>query len=721
MNVLKKINKNNMIYKFSAMLALFVMMFTYSSNNAFACHCEYVAATPEIITEGETTMLEWSFAVDNEGTTVTIDELPGEGWIGKTGTTEVSPTETTTYHIHVHRDGVSDVSCVVTVTVTHNSSEPNVPVCPFKESSDTIVIDFNSGKTREDASILCSNNCAHKEIEKTFSLSTGKYTIQTAAWDGYNGRENDPQPHEQFNVDIKNGDKILGSVGATTDLTDNVLEDTKINSFGKQLNISENANKIVLTHAFYPDNSSSNSVIPVCVAIKRVHSGSHNNPSCSITATPSKVNRGDEVTLSWTSKHTTEGVIDGGVGDVEPNGSKTIKVDESTIFIGTFKDDNGKKVTCSTKVRIKNAGGGSCMNCGHKDKTEKSTSTVEKKDKKTPPSIVLGKTTKKTKNSVTLDEVPYTGFEAGPLLTMAFWLTVLALSAAISYTLTVFQPLGRLKSVLASQKENNKNTETNIFNEVSKKEDSQIMASVQEVTDSPANFNLIEEKAHEESILLSPEALRMIEENLKKSELDAEEFLKNIFEKTKTMYPREDGWILLSKERANEIFSAETEIQHGMTEDNKPVRVQKPQISSGFESVESTIPTATTATVREETDQNEATNAVNGVVSTFVRNLVEVKKKEEFDLLRNITSKGVGISTFIGMVVRQLDDVYKHKIEGNHNPNKELIEITSSWNDKDFETVLGILVECIDYSYSNDRIGTKIALAKAFEYFERTK
>jgi hypothetical protein len=125
--------------------------------------------------------------------------------------------------------------------------------------------------------------------------------------------------------------------------------------------------------------------------------------------------------------------------------------------------------------------------------------------------------------------------------------------------------------------------------------------------------------------------------------------------------------------------------------------------------------------VREETNQNEATNAVNGVVSTFVRNLVEVKKKEEFDLLRNITSKGVGISTFIGMVVRQLDDVYKHKIEGNHNPNKELIEITSSWNDKDFETVLGILVECIDYSYSNDRIGTKIALAKAFEYFERTK
>jgi hypothetical protein len=82
-----------------------------------------------------------------------------------------------------------------------------------------------------------------------------------------------------------------------------------------------------------------------------------------------------------------------------------------------------------------------------------------------------------------------------------------------------------------------------------------------------------------------------------------------------------------------------------------------------------------------------------------------------------MTGKGVQTEMFIGELVRKLDDIYKNRLEGNHNPDPVLAGKTATWSNGDFEKVLGILVECIDYSYSSTRIGTKVALAKAFEYF----
>ena len=50
-----------------------------------------------------------------------------------------------------------------------------------------------------------------------------------------------------------------------------------------------------------------------------------------------------------------------------------------------------------------------------------------------------------------------------------------------------------------------------------------------------------------------------------------------------------------------------------------------------------------------------------------------------------------------------------YEVITNRTPNEDLVYKTASWSNEDFEKVLGILVECIDYSYSSNRIGTKIA------------
>ncbi len=810
-SILKNIKMQNVFAVFFVVMALFV----YTSNTAFACHCQSITASPDTITTGEESTLNWSFAVGEGDVTVTIDELPGQEWTGSVGTTKVAPTETTTYHAHAHKDGMGDVTCSVTVTV--KTPEPKVPACPFTQSGNLTVIDFNSGKTRDNSLMLCSNKCSNRDIVKSVNIPEGKYTIQTASWDGYSDRVNVSQPNEQFNMEFRNGDEPLGIAGPTTDLADNVIEDAKIDTFANAITIAAPANKLAVVHAYYPDESSSNSVIPVCVAIKKeveetpwceinvnptsiengnsanltwnsgfvtnvditnigtnlgtagnievsptetttysgtfyandgseltcsatleVTSGStqEDGPTCNMSVTPTKVNKGESVTISWTSDNAVSAVIDNGIGEVPLNGDKKITLNQTTTYIGTFSDSDGNKTTCSVKARIKSVGGGSCMNCDtkkHSEKTEKETVNKKEDKKGTPPSIVLGKTIKKTGKNITLDQVPYTGFEAGPVLTTFFWITVLLISGLIAYVLTVFRPFDNVRSVFANKVNGIKSFEkkTNTANISFSNDDnlpgmSHINLNENESADNSDTgdgFGMIEKMAHEENILLSPEALRLIHSKMSEKN-NREEYLKSVFDKTKSLYPREDGWILISKDRANELFGKQTKTitdeEEQITDEHKtnPFRVeQRPISNQTFEKEKQSKIENENKT--EETNENN--NVVDDVIFMFVKKLVEVKKKDVFDLLRNITSKGVDVGSFIGTVVRQLDDVYKHKIEGNHNPNMNLLKLTESWSNEDFETVLGTLVECIDYSYSNNKIGTKIALAKAFDYFERKK
>lgn len=98
----------------------------------------------------------------------------------------------------------------------------------------------------------------------------------------------------------------------------------------------------------------------------------------------------------------------------------------------------------------------------------------------------------------------------------------------------------------------------------------------------------------------------------------------------------------------------------------------------------------------------------------FLDHLNAKEQQKGFELLRQLLTKGVPVETFITVLVRKLDDVYKHRLEGNHSPDHTVAAKTATWSNADFEAVLGILVECIDYSYSSNKVGTKVALTKLF-------
>jgi hypothetical protein len=175
-----------------------------------------------------------------------------------------------------------------------------------------------------------------------------------------------------------------------------------------------------------------------------------------------------------------------------------------------------------------------------------------------------------------------------------------------------------------------------------------------------------------------------------------DEALRDLLDRAKATYPREDGWILLSKERCAKLIGNGTPAMHETT----PAPVAAPV----------SIPPA---------QPHGAPHVQDTVASTFVRYLATNDQAKAFEQLRNVSAQGTDVGTFIARVVRDLDEVFKHRIEGNRKPDQALVQLTEKWSTATFEAVLGALVECIDYSYSNTRIGTKIALAKVFEQFSK--
>lgn len=151
-----------------------------------------------------------------------------------------------------------------------------VPSCPFT-SSDGKVVTFPYTR-------LVSGNPASwpgsaNYVDAAASLSAGTYTVKTLSWDGYAGRESISQSNEQWNVEAYKGSTLLGTVGPTTDLTDYVIANSKLNTFTSGLTIAQNTTKVRAKHAFAGISSDSNSVVPICVAFKKIETPS----GCTLT------------------------------------------------------------------------------------------------------------------------------------------------------------------------------------------------------------------------------------------------------------------------------------------------------------------------------------------------------------------------------------------------------------------------------------------------------
>ncbi len=639
----------------------------FATNETHAWQCEDMSVSAASITAGESTTLTWHFAADDD-VQVTIDGIEGESWSGVSGSTNVSPTTSTSYTARAHKYGTDDTyTCSVWVEV----HEPE-PI----EDCDAISLAL------DDTSFTWSGDPEMTHYEVTYCDDT------------------------------------------TTIVDGCYLSDTPI-SFATRIK------SVTAT-----GGSCRKEAAQSCPSITP-----HTAPTCTLNVSSSKVSRDSQVTLSWDSDGATSATIDQGIGAISLDGSQTVNVPGNTTYTGTFTSDHGESVTCIASVSV-NGGGGKCLNCND-DKKPKDKPKDEPKDRDTDPSpkVLLSKTITKTGNYISLDQVPYTGFEAGPLLTTFFWLAVLAVSAGFAYVVTYIHPIALLQFAFKRNAEAKSEIQRTQHMSHVAEETLAAMSALDTVAAAPIvsmtlstpseSSSAIEDRAHTDNILLSPEATRLISDHIVRTGTSEHEVIEQICAQARDTYPREDGWILLSKERAQTLLTrlGGTPTQAVATTDATPTHVMQtsqdrpirstPPVLSTHNSQPVTTPLHTREPAPTPIASTPSSAPIDGheAHAQFVGHLVAGEQQKTFDLLRTMTGKGIAPETFIAQLVRILDDIYKNRLEGNHNPDPILAAKTATWSNGDFEKVLGILVECIDYSYSSTRIGTKVALAKAFEYF----
>ncbi len=74
-------------------------------------------------------------------------------------------------------------------------------------------------------------------------------------------------------------------------------------------------------------------------------------PTVSLTAEPSTVEKGQSVTLSWTSQNATDLTLDPGVGKVQAQGSTTVTPQDSTTYTLTANGPGGSQ-TATARVTV---------------------------------------------------------------------------------------------------------------------------------------------------------------------------------------------------------------------------------------------------------------------------------------------------------------------------------------------------------------------------------
>jgi hypothetical protein len=189
---------------------------------------------------------------------------------------------------------------------------------------------------------------------------------------------------------------------------------------------------------------------------------------------------------------------------------------------------------------------------------------------------------------ISLSSVPYTGFEAGPMLTALFYALLLVWGVAVAYVLVVrggsvlgvsvatgsparmpfvapsVAPLSSaVRTTLQTANGNGQaayasptNLPTADYKPVIgySSETQQYVVEEEPKQDTEDAMSMLENTAHERNALLSSDAIRFIIEQTPKLE-EQLGMLDLVIEQAKASYPTEDGWVVINKERIMSLLS----------------------------------------------------------------------------------------------------------------------------------------------------------------------
>ena len=281
-----------------------------------------------------------------------------------------------------------------------------------------------------------------------------------------------------------------------------------------------------------------------CSTYVHVDDDNDNNndrPRCDLDASDEHIDEGDRVRLSWDNTRAEDIRLRDNHGEEyfdtrhsssdrrkydEDDDSMYVYPDEDTTFTLTVYNDEGTR-TCRVEIEVDENG-----------------SVASASVTRTQQPLVAG---------IALSQVPYTGFEAGPLLTSVFY-TLLALwGVAIAYILVIRKrPLFNV--VGAAKTEENPAVMPFVATTVDTDATVEAEPETTTVVEKEETRSLVQVCAEEEQILLAPDAIDFINEQAE-TESDQLYLFNKIADLAKAEFPMEDGWIALDRKRIESLIS----------------------------------------------------------------------------------------------------------------------------------------------------------------------
>ena len=400
--------------------------------------CDAFSADPATVTEGGTVTLNWQ---TTNATEVRLNEAIGE--VPADGSTTVSNLSTsTTFVLTVFGTDDQQVTCEAPVTVT----ELPAPSCDAF-SADPSAIDVGESTTLSWETTNAVNvsiaGIGDVDPDGSTSVSPSESTTYTLTAENATGDTvscevpvavADPAPFTcETAVDFDASPRTIDEgdsttlTWSTTDVDSLTIGNTNFTALSGSESVSPRRDTTYTLRATRGDDTIS---CPLTVRVDEDDDngggggGGSNSPICELDASLTRIDRGDEVTLTWETSRATEVIIENDDGDTIIttedlmlkdkrdlfDGSTTVSPTETTTY--TLLATRGSRdADCEVRVRVS----------GDEPEEESEIVVLESRDQEP---LVAG---------ISLTEVPYTGFEAGPILTFLFYLALVAWSAFLAY------------------------------------------------------------------------------------------------------------------------------------------------------------------------------------------------------------------------------------------------------------------------------------------------
>lgn len=292
------------------------------------------------ITSGQSVDLAWTT------TNAASASLSGVGAVALSGSRNTGPlTSSQNYTLTVVGTNGQTVTCNSAVTI---KPVTQIPSCPISPKAGRVIADFGGKK-------LLSNSTLADAQTNLFSANVpaGMYDITLVAWDGYAGRELASQAFETYKVNMYANVTLVGTTNATTDLADNVIEATRVDKVNSRYVLPTAISAVQAKHSAYPNNTSANSLYPICIVFDPVVDEPDPVPSCdAFSASPTSIVRGNSSTLSWATTNATIVTIDNGVGAVPVDGTYSVSPLDTTTYTLTATDAKNQRKTCTATITV---------------------------------------------------------------------------------------------------------------------------------------------------------------------------------------------------------------------------------------------------------------------------------------------------------------------------------------------------------------------------------